>query len=281
MSVGLLSTILMFLIIVHAGSFVAYYFHRRKQPAHSARFTVTGRNGSRLHWLMVVLMFPSYILGIVAAASCNFLVVAIPNPRNPREDLNWGIGFSSMDMPSEVASFFGQDGGCESLDTDLGSLNVFSNPTANSFAIFHCLLSTIGVIFTVLLTCKTSLMSRRDLIWLIMRVIMYISMWCAILSFFLQENETCDLYKCSLGGPGIVQVVNVIFLLIINFVLFFTNPGQERFIQSCFLSAEEARRRDTVMTPDVNITDDPTEYPTDHMATPGIRGSTTRLSNKA
>lgn len=226
---------------------------------------------------MVILMLFSYILGIVAAASCKFLVVSIPNPTNPREDLDWGIGFSSIDMPSKVASFFGQDGGCESLDTELGSLNVLSNSTAKSFATFHCLLSTVGVVFAVLLTCKTSLTARRDLIWLVMRVVMYISMWCCILSFFLQENDTCDAYKCALGGTGIAQVVNVVFLLIINFVLFFTNPGKERFIQSCFLSAEEARRRDTVMTPDVNVTDDPTEFP--DVATPGVRKST-RLSKK-
>ena len=224
-------------------------------------------------------MFPSYILGIVAAASCKFLVVSIPNPANPREDLDWGIGFSNIDMPSKVASFFGQDGGCESLDTELGSLNILSNSAAKSFAIFHCLLSTVGVIFAVLLTCNKNLTSeRRDLIWLIMRIIMYISMWCAILSFFLQENGTCDVYSCSLGGPGWAQVVNVVFLLIINFVLFFTNPGKERFVQSCFLSAEDARRRDTVMTPDANVTDDPTDYPVD-LATPGLRGSTgTKLS---
>ncbi|KAL3928346.1 MAG: hypothetical protein SGBAC_012691 [Bacillariaceae sp.] len=228
---------------------------------------------------MVILICISYILGIVAAASCNFLVVSIPDPTNPREDLDWGIGFSNIDMPSEVASFFGQDGGCESLDTELGALNVSSNSAAKSFAIFHCLLSTIGVAFALVLTCKKRLIaSRRDLIWLVMRIVMYISMWCAILSFFLQENETCDDYKCALGGPGFAQLVNVVFLLIINFVLFFTNPGKDRFIHSCFLSAEDARRRDTVMTPDANVTDDPTEYPAD-LGTPGLRPST-RLSSK-
>ena len=184
-------------------------------------------------------------------------------------------------MPSEVASFFGQDGGCESLDTDLGSVSVLSNSTAKTFAIFNCLLTTVGLVAAVLLTCKTNLMARRDLIWLNMRIIMYISLWCAILSFYLQENATCDVYSCSLGGPGYVQIVNVFFLLMINFVLFFTNPGKERFIQSCFLSAEEARRRSTVMTPDANVTDDPTEFPDrDGMATPGMRKSTA-LSSRA
>lgn len=238
-------------------------------------------------WVMVASIFPAYILGIVATAACNFITVAIPNPVNPQKKLNWGIGFSKIDMPSEVASFFGQDGGCESLDTDLQGTSVISNSTAKSFAIFNCLLTTVGVIFVVLLTCSKKVMGRRDLMWLMMRVIMYISMWCAILSFYLQENATCDIYTCSLGGPGYVQIGNVLLLLVINFVLFFTNPGPERFIQSCFLSAEEARQRHSVMTPDVNVTDDPTEFPAarSSMTTPGGRPSgvvrpSTRLSSK-
>ena len=61
-----------------------------------------------------------------------------------------------------VHVFFGQDGGCESLDTDLGSVTVFSNSTARSFAIFNCLLTTVGVILVILLTCKTTLIALEN-----------------------------------------------------------------------------------------------------------------------
>jgi len=208
---------------------------------------VTGRMATRLHWLMIILLFPSYILGILAADACDFLLVKVPNPQNVREDLEWGIGFSDMRMPPEVASFYGQDGGCESLDTNTGSLDILSNSTAQSFAIFHCLLSTAGVIIILAMTFKKSVtFSPRDLLWLILRIIMYISMLCAIFSFFLRETETCDQYACSLGWPGIAQAINVGLLLNINFVLFFTDPGDEQFIRFCSLSAEEARRRNRV-----------------------------------
>jgi len=284
LSVGLLSTIIMFVIIAHAGAFAAYYFHLRKQPAHSSRFTVTGITASRMHWLMIVLMFLTFILGIYAAAACNFLIAAIPNIQNPQETLDWGIGFSHIDMPPKMAQYFNQDGGCESLDTDTGIIVIGNhNSTAKSFSAFNCILTSVGVFLVSILTCKKKQIANRDLIWLNLRILMYISLWCAILSFYLRENATCDVYTCSLGIPGYVQIVNVVFLIIINSVLFFTDPGQERFMQSLFLSAEDARQRDSVMTPDVNVTDDPTEYPAtrESMFTPKSNNNNTTRMAKA
>ena len=173
----------------------------------------------------------------MAAASCDFLVVELPNPLNPRENLEWGVGFSRIRMPLELASVFGQDGGCEALDTDTGNITLTGSSTAKTFAIFNCLLSTVGFIGITLLTCKTKIAKRRDYIWLTMRICMYISLYCAIFSFYLQESETCDVYSCSLGGMAIAQIVNVILLIFVCAMLFIMDAGSGPASDICFQSA--------------------------------------------
>jgi hypothetical protein len=190
-------------------------------------------------WVLVALMPVSWIMSIVAAVSCSFLSVLIENPLNPKEDLEWGLGFSKMYLPLELASTFGQNGGCEALDTDTGNTSMLlSNSAAKSFASFNCILTTVGFSLSIALTLKLTMIERRDFAWLIMRISMYISMFCCIFTFYLQESEICNVQPCSLGNHGILQVVNVIFLLIICIILFLVEPGNTPYIRHCYVSAQ-------------------------------------------
>jgi hypothetical protein len=186
----------------------------------------------------------SWIMSIVATTSCTFLTVLIENQFNPKEDLEWGLGFSKMFLPLELASTYGQDGGCEGLDTDTGNNSLkIGNSAANSFASFNCLLTTVGLFLSIALTLKLTIPERRDFAWLIMRISMYISMFCCILTFYIQESDICSLQPCSLGTHGIVQVVNVVFLLIICIILFLVEPGNDPYIRQCYTSAQEVFER--------------------------------------
>lgn len=195
-------------------------------------------------WVMVLLLPVSWILSIVATASCSFLTVLVSNPLNPREDLEWGIGFSRMFLPLELASTFGQDGGCESLDTLTGNVSLSpANSAAKSFAIFNTILTTIAFIGSIALTFKLTMAERRDFCYLMMRICMYISMFCCIFTFYLREDEACDVFVCSLGPQGIMQVVNVILILVIVVILFLTDAGKIPYYRGCLISAQEVYDR--------------------------------------
>ena len=93
------------------------------------------------------------------------------------------------------------------------------NRTGEAFAVFNILLSTFGVIGVMLMQFK--LKSNRENWWLAIRIAMYISLWCTLLTFYTLQSVP----NTSLGPAGGAQVFNVLLLIGINVLLFLTSDG--------------------------------------------------------
>eukprot|EP00980_Cylindrotheca_fusiformis_P014081 scaffold3682_cov70-Cylindrotheca_fusiformis.AAC.3 len=160
-------------------------------------------------WVLVGLISLSWIFSVAATAACTFLNVDVYG----RE---MHLGFNS---------FAEEDGGC----TTFGS-SINRNSPAFTFAVFNCLLTTAGVAGIFLL--QFVLTKGRKRTWTAMRIVMYTSLWCCLFSFYIQEGAVCDTFDCSLGGAGVTQIFNVLFLIVIAFLLFLIPFGEDNFLNT-------------------------------------------------
>jgi hypothetical protein len=159
---------------------------------------------NHLRWVLLGLVLLSWIFSVAATAACTFLKVELFGSEI-------GVGFNAYDDPNEGCTTFG------------ASEN--RNGPAYTFAVFNCLLTTLGVVGIFLM--QFLLTRGRKRTWLALRIVMYMSMWCCMFTFYIQESETCDYYDCSLGGAGITQVFNVLMLIAISVMLFLTQFGED------------------------------------------------------
>jgi hypothetical protein len=159
---------------------------------------------NHLRWVLLGLILLSWIFSVAATAACTFLKVELFGSEI-------GVGFNAYDDPNEGCTTFG------------ASEN--RNGPAYTFAVFNCLLTTLGVVGIFLM--QFLLTRGRKRTWLALRIVMYMSMWCCMFTFYIQESETCDYYDCSLGGAGITQVFNVLMLIAISVMLFLTPFGED------------------------------------------------------
>jgi hypothetical protein len=142
------------------------------------------------------LILLSWIFSVAATAACTFLKVGSDG----------GMGLNAYDHPNE---------GCTFIDDA-----EFRNNPAFTFAVFNCLLTSLGVVGIFLM--QFVLTRGRKRTWVALRIAMYVSMWCCMFTFYMLESELCDYVDCSLGGAGIAQVFNVLMLIAISGMLFLT-----------------------------------------------------------
>jgi hypothetical protein len=128
------------------------------------------------------------------------------------------VGFSGADMTGDGCMSFSEIG---TASSELSTIN-----TAKTFAIFNCLLTTIGIFAIVLMRFKLARGRKRT--WLALRIVMYLSLWCCLFTFYIRQILTCDneIVDCSLGPAGGAQVVNVLLLISICGLLFLTDYGE-------------------------------------------------------
>eukprot|EP00980_Cylindrotheca_fusiformis_P012219 scaffold2973_cov67-Cylindrotheca_fusiformis.AAC.6 len=209
LSTGGLAAIILFLLLLHAGAMVGYYFLLQKNPSAAEKCALDEKSHDIVRWVLVGLISLSWIFSVAATAACTFLTVVAYG-----KEIH--IGFNS---------FEDGDGGC----TTFGS-SINRNSPAFTFAVFNCLLTTAGVAGIFLL--QFVLTKGRKRTWTAMRVVMYTSLWCCLFSFYIQEGEVCDAFDCSLGGAGVTQVFNVLFLIVIAFLLFLIPFGEDNFLNT-------------------------------------------------
>lgn len=155
-----------------------------------------------LRWVPLGLIPLSWVLSLVATASCSFISVDTGFTR----DLHFG--FNNVDS----------NDGCESFN--LGPDQDHPHAAAFTFAVANCLLTTVGVVGIVLM--HFVLKCGRERTWLALRIGMYVSLWCCLFSFHIRSYDACEIADCSLGGAGIAQVFNVLVLIAICAILFVT-----------------------------------------------------------
>jgi hypothetical protein len=159
---------------------------------------------NHLRWALLGLIIFSWIFSVAATAACTFLKIELFGTEV-------GVGFNAFKEPNE---------GCTTIDAAEDR-----NGPAFTFAVFNCLLTTLGVLGIFLM--QFLLTRGRKRTWVALRIVMYTSLWCCLFTFYIQESETCDFYDCSLGGAGIAQVFNVLMLIAISVMLFLTPFGED------------------------------------------------------
>ena len=160
---------------------------------------------------------------MATTSACTFMKI------NIRGQIAW-VGMNAYDHP-----LFG----C----TRFTSSTNRNNP-AFTFAVFNCLLTSLGLVGMVLM--QFVLTSARQTMWLWLRIFMYISLWCCMFTFYIQESGTCDVYDCSLGGAGIAQAFNVIWLIVACFLMFATPCGDDT-------GTRTAQRKQVLEDEDMNL----------------------------
>jgi len=161
------------------------------------------------------LVLLSWIFSIACTVACTFVKIKYSSGSIA------GYGYSE-------AYFLGFHGAEIQGQCARGDIEDDRVQTAYAFAILNTLLTStvlIGcplVIFNVIKDVNTA-----NKVWKIMGFLMLASTWFCLFTFYIQETTLCtgngDLVDCSLGGAGVLQVFNSIFLIGIC-VLFFVLP---------------------------------------------------------
>lgn len=232
LSVSALSAIIFFVIVIHVCVLGAIYYYKEiylrlknksnedEETEESTKKCTVGDNVQNLlRWILTGMIPLSWILSLVVVDSCKFLMYEY-------EEFEFGFGFKQFYLDKDLALLNGQKAGCGSFKLDDGlGFSHRSTSVAYSFMVWNILLTTTSIIFVVLLQCF--LKKGRESIWLALKIAMYLSLWCALFTFYLQESSICDIYNCSLGRGGATQVFNVLVLIAISVVLFLISSGNE------------------------------------------------------
>jgi len=216
LSVGGFIGIVVVILILNVAGVVAYYKLGMKEKI-LAREVVSSELAPKLRYGLLGLLFLSWIFSIACTAACTFLKV----------EQNIALGAFGI-YGGSATVYYGLHGAefagnCVSGNTGDDRIN-----TAYAFAILNNLLTSavlIGcplVIFNVIKDANTA-----NKVWKIMGFLMLASTWCCLFTFYMQQTTFCtgsgNLIDCSLGGAGVAQVFNTIFLIGIC-VLFFVLP---------------------------------------------------------
>lgn len=172
---------------------------------------------------MLGLITLSWIFSVATTSACTFMKI------NIRGQDAW-VGLNAYEHPTD---------GC----TRFTSIRNRNNP-AFTFAVSNCVLTSLGLIGMVLM--QVVLTAGRQHTWLCLRIVMYISLWCCMFTFYIQETDTCDVYECSLGGAGVAQAFNVIWLGVACVLMFVTPHGDDTGIKT-------AQKRQILDDEDLNL----------------------------
>jgi len=210
LSTGGLTGSILVIILLHVALLVPYYFSVMKNPSKAQNLTIDEKYHDRFRWSILGLISLSWLFSVATTAACTFLKINIKGTDT------W-VGMNAFEHPTD---------GCTRFSKQIDARN---NP-AFTFAVFNCVLSFVGVFGMMLMQFVLTMGRKRT--WLALRIFMYISLWCCMLTFYIQETDTCDVYDCSLGGAGIAQIFNVIWLVAACILMFVTPHGDDTGIKT-------------------------------------------------
>jgi len=171
----------------------------------------------KLRYAIVGLLFLSWIFSVSCTATSTFVKITVTSSSS----------FAGFGASSTSEAWFG-------LPDHGGDSRV---ETAYAFGVINTLLTTIAMIACLLVVLPVNAIKDVNMankIWSIMGWVMLVSTWCCLFTFYIQESVSCTSkgqafggislsLSCSLGGAGVAQVFNTMFLIGIC-VLFFVTP---------------------------------------------------------
>lgn len=223
LSPGGLAGIILFIILIHVAVLVTYYFSILRNPSKAKKFTADDRFHENFRWAALALIALSWIFSVATTSACTFMKI------NIRGQEAW-VGLNAFEHPQD---------GC----TRFTSIENRNNP-AFTFGVFNCVLSSLALLWMVLM--QFVLTAARQTMWLCLRISLYISLWCCMFTFYIQESGTCDVFECSLAGAGIAQAFNVVWLVAACYLVFVTPSGDDTGIRT-------AQKRQALEDDDMNL----------------------------
>jgi len=231
LSPGGLAGFLLLGILLNLGVVVgAYIWHymQQKKGLTGIRFDlrdISEKQHGVFRWIIFVMVTFCWVASVFATASCNFLKVTI---QQKDVSVTYGFGFVKFFVPEVISN----PAKCQGFASD--GLGYFQgNHPAFTFAMANCILTSFGLVGIICIQFFLKVKRLRPLLWLLIKIAMYCSIWCCICTFYVQETSVCDIYECSLGQAGVMQVFNVLFLMVVSALLFMTDCGDEAAFDKC------------------------------------------------
>jgi len=164
-----------------------------------------------ISWVVFGLIIVTWIFTVAATGSCQFLSIDIDDKWGSGGE--YGVGFFN----------FEDNDGCSRIE-DKNELDE-GLKAARTFAVFACLLTSTALVLVI--AVQLLLNKGRDLCWLVIRVSIYCSSWCTLLTFLAFGSGLCDESDCKVGGVGVLTILNILLLVGLNILLFFIDAGPE------------------------------------------------------
>lgn len=151
-----------------------------------------------------------WIFTVAATGSCQFLAVEFKTGKQ--------VGFGFFNYEEDI-------GGCSRIE-DKDSLDA-GLKAARTFAVFACLLMSAALVLA--LAVHLMLNKARDRLWLCLRIAIYCSFWCSLLTFLAFGTGMCDYeyVECKVGAVGILTIINILLLVGLNVLFIFVEAAPE------------------------------------------------------
>jgi len=230
--VGGFIAIVFVILLLNVGGVFGYHKFLEKNPDKTVAPKLAPELLAPLRWAMVGLIALSWIFSVACTAACTFVDMkyegTVPN--------FYGGGVVATPITLEVSFGFQ----CVSGPNSQGQGGVVGQDSradaAYAFAVINNLLTTAVLAGIVLVQLNSLGVFRPKVlqdetfagkVWRAMGFLTLASTWCCLFTFYVQQTLNCvglKGYSCSLGGAGIAQAFNAIFLIGICF-LFFVVPS--------------------------------------------------------
>lgn len=174
-------------------------------------------------WIAFGLIFLSWSFTVASTGSCQFITV------NER-----GIGFFNYENDS---------GSCTRIITiDYLDAGVKAGQT---FAVMACLLTSTALILNGFVHFVAT--RGRNCLWLLLRIIIYFSAWCTLLTYFIFGIGYCswEEVECKMGPVATLTIINLLLLVGLQVLLFYVKAGPKPFRLSSSVQNENEVEMET------------------------------------
>ncbi|KAL3937594.1 MAG: hypothetical protein SGBAC_007334 [Bacillariaceae sp.] len=224
LAVGGFIAIVFVIAILNVAGVIGYFKFTEKNPEKAPSVKLDSELVSKLRYLLLGLIALSWIFSVACTVACTFVKIT----QTATVFVGFGSPYNSVQSDAYYLGLRGaQYGGvCTSGDIEEDRVR-----TAYAFAVINNLLTTaalIGIPLVMFNVIKDS--EKASKVWKIMGYLLLASTWCCLFTFYVQQTTLCDAnsdvieFECSLGGAGVAQVFNSMFLIGIC-VLFFVLPS--------------------------------------------------------
>lgn len=208
LAVGSFIAIVIVIAILNVAGVIGYFKFTEKNPEKAPSVNPDSELVPKLRYLLLGLIVLSWSFSIACIRACTFVNVKTINSE-------YYLGLRGFQIYEECTT------------SDIAEDRV---RTAYAFGVINNLLTTaalIGVLLAMFNVIKDS--EKANKVWEIVGYLLLASTWCCLFTFYVQQTTICDggdyfEAECSLGGAGVAQVFNSMFLIGIC-VLFFILPS--------------------------------------------------------